>query len=150
VLGNSHVTARRPRRTPASRSGAASVPDGARTPWRALPLWRDRPCRIGSRIRKKQWLGRVLINGPSKRSARTVCIMQHMRNSAIILAALLMAMPTFAIAQTDSEIDESCPSDARDMLGDDRDPPPKWLPLEQCEKANQEKYADTAHCFLRV
>jgi hypothetical protein len=73
-----------------------------------------------------------------------------MRNSAIILAALLMAMPTFAIAQTDSEIDESCPSDARDMLGGDRDPPPKWLPLEQCEKASQEKYADTAHCYLRI
>jgi hypothetical protein len=36
------------------------------------------------------------------------------------------------------------------MVGGDRDPPPKWLPLEQCEKANQEKYADTAHCFLRV
>src|SRR5947209_7059974 len=69
-------------------------------------------------------LERVLINGPrlrNKRGARTVRIMQQIRNSVIILAALLMATPTPVAAET-SEI------------GVQNAEIPQHLPLEQCLK----------------
>ena len=76
-----------------------------------------------------------------------------MRNSAIILAALLTATPTLAAAEARNE--EQPP-------GETEVPQPKkqWLPLNQCLKVNIDppavgsptyvKYADTVQCFLRI
>jgi len=78
--------------------------------------------------------------------------MQHMRNSAIILAALLAAMLTLAAAEARSE--EQSPVEAEVLQ-----PKKQWVPLKQCLKVNIDpgmafptyvKYADTVHCFLRI
>jgi hypothetical protein len=75
-----------------------------------------------------------------------------MRNSAIILAALLTAMSTLAAAEARSEeqppVETEVPQSKK-----------QWVPLKQCLKVNIEpgmafptyvKYADTVHCFLRI
>jgi hypothetical protein len=87
------------------------------------------------------------------------CIMQHMRNGAIILAVLLTATPTLAAAEARSEIDvQFCQTDLNDqdkhlpVKPEFYQPKKQRLPLKQCEKLplTHEKYADTAHCFLRI
>jgi hypothetical protein len=74
-----------------------------------------------------------------------------MRNSAIILTALLAAMPTLAAAKI-------CEFEME--MGDNAEIPQR-LPLKQCLKVKLPtnrhaadptyvKYADTTHCFLRI
>jgi hypothetical protein len=74
--------------------------------------------------------------------------MQQMTNSAIVFAALLMATPTLAAAET-SEINRGVQNAEISQR----------LPLEQCLKIEipkdqayptYVKYADTTHCFLRI
>ena len=77
--------------------------------------------------------------------------MRHMRDSAIILAALLAAMSMLAAA-------EACGEEQPAVKTEVPQPKKQWLPLKQCLKVNVEpgmayptyvKYADTVHCFLR-
>ena len=76
--------------------------------------------------------------------------MQHMRNSAIILAALLAAI----LAAAEARSEEQPP-----METEVPQPKKQWLPLKQCLEVKVDsavgsptyvKYTDTVHCFLRV